>query len=141
MGTLFGTNTVTADIFDTDDDRASDRRSLDDQQAGYLCIKDGDRDYPVVAWNNLLANGTFNRNGAGWTLYGSGNLGFDIWAAESGDWGLWIRENSQRGAYMDVSASEGKVYTFSVRARATADFDPGSCYIKSEIYDVYAECG
>ncbi len=121
---------------DADNDRPDDRLWLIDQQVGFLQVKDDDADYPVVAWNNLITNGSFNLNGKGWTIYGWGNLGFDDWAAESGNWGLWIREDSQMGTYMDAPASAGNVYTFTVRGREREGFDVDSCYIKTEIYDV-----
>jgi autotransporter-associated beta strand protein len=137
VDTLFGTNKITASIPDADNDRNDDREWLIDHQVGYLAVVDDDRDYPVIAWNNILTNGSFDGNGAGWTEYGQGEYGFDDWAAESGNWGLWMREAGQRGAFMDADASPGNVYTFSVRAKVNGSgFNPNSCYIKAEVYDV-----
>ncbi|MFH0879440.1 MAG: hypothetical protein V2A34_06975, partial [Lentisphaerota bacterium] len=128
-------NLVRVSMPDADFDRSGDQAWLIDKQVGYISVKDDDTDYPVAAWSNMLPNGSFNANGEGWTIYGWGKLGFDDWAAESGNWGLYILENSQGGVFRNVTGMPNNVYTFTVRARKREGFTADSCYIKAECYE------
>ncbi len=136
---LFATNRVRISIPDADADRPGDQQWLTNHQAGYLHIQDDDSGYPIAAWTNLLPNGGFDANGSGWTIYGWGaevaSMGFDDWAAEDGNWGLYFREDCQRGIYRDVAAGPGQVYTLTIRAKKQPGFSVGSCYIKIECFN------
>lgn len=89
---------------------------------------------PVMA-ENLLVNGGFETNGAGWGKFG--NADFADWANETGSYGAafqgWVW-NGAGGFFQSVKGAAGQAYTFSIRAMKEQMFQASTVYIKLEFY-------